>query len=60
MIKHFQIKNLKEKCDNQGTEIQRLKKTAREASDLAVKHSSKHKAATEVMKSVAEHVSFFL
>jgi len=51
---------LKEKCDNQGTEIQRLKKTAREASDLAVKHSSKHKAATEVMKSVAEHVSFFL
>ncbi|ANM66651.1 Regulator of chromosome condensation (RCC1) family protein [Arabidopsis thaliana] len=51
-----QIKNLKEKCDNQGTEIQRLKKTAREASDLAVKHSSKHKAATEVMKSVAEHL----
>ncbi|XP_023634245.1 PH, RCC1 and FYVE domains-containing protein 1 [Capsella rubella] len=51
-----QIKNLKEKCDNQGTEIQRLKKTAREASELAVKHSSKHKAATEVMKSVAEHL----
>ncbi|XP_010440480.1 PREDICTED: uncharacterized protein LOC104723774 [Camelina sativa] len=51
-----QIKNLKEKCDSQGTEIQRLKRTAREASELAVKHSSKHKAATEVMKSVAEHL----
>ncbi|KFK21924.1 hypothetical protein AALP_AAs63887U000400 [Arabis alpina] len=51
-----QVKNLKQKCDNQGTEIQKLKKTAREASELAVKHSSKHKAATEVMKSVAEHL----
>ncbi|ESQ56170.1 hypothetical protein EUTSA_v10026933mg, partial [Eutrema salsugineum] len=51
-----QVRKLKQKCDNQGTEIQRLKKTAREASELAIKHSSKHKAATEVMKSVAEHL----
>ncbi|CAN8324471.1 unnamed protein product [Cochlearia groenlandica] len=51
-----QVKKLKQKCENQGTEIQRLKKKAREASELAVKHSSKHKAATEVMKSVAEHL----
>ncbi|CAA7028084.1 unnamed protein product [Microthlaspi erraticum] len=51
-----QVRNLKKKCDHQSTEIQRLKKTAREASELAVKHSSKHKAATEVMKSVAEHL----
>ncbi|CAH2079245.1 unnamed protein product, partial [Thlaspi arvense] len=54
------VRSPKQKCDHQGTKIQRLKKTAREVSELAVKHSSKHKAATEVMKSVAEHVSYLL
>ncbi|KAG2325885.1 hypothetical protein Bca52824_008613 [Brassica carinata] len=51
-----QVRKLKQKCDSQGIEIQRLRKTAREASELAIRHSSKHKAATEVMKSVAEHL----
>ncbi|KAF8119080.1 hypothetical protein N665_0001s0134 [Sinapis alba] len=51
-----QVSKLKQKCDNQGIEIQRLRKTAREASELAIRHSSKHKAAIEVMKSVAEHL----
>ncbi|ESQ47509.1 hypothetical protein EUTSA_v10019964mg [Eutrema salsugineum] len=45
-----------QKCNNQGTEIQRFQKAAKEASELAAKQSSKHKAATETLKSVAEQL----
>ncbi|KAL1212884.1 PH, RCC1 and FYVE domains-containing protein 1 [Cardamine amara subsp. amara] len=51
-----QVKNLKEKCNNQGTEIQRFQNAAKEAYELAAKQSSKHKAATETLKSVAEQL----
>ncbi|KFK39615.1 hypothetical protein AALP_AA3G267000 [Arabis alpina] len=51
-----QVKNLKERCNNQGTEIQRFQKAAKEASELAAKQSSKHKAATEALKSVADQL----
>ncbi|WZZ71586.1 hypothetical protein YC2023_082956 [Brassica napus] len=51
-----QVKNLKQKCNNQGTEIQRFQKAAKEAFELAAKQSSKHKSATEALKSVAEQL----
>ncbi|XP_019096712.1 PREDICTED: uncharacterized protein LOC104766239 [Camelina sativa] len=53
---HSQVKNLKQKCSNQGTEIERFQKAAKEAFELAAKQSSKHKAATEALKSVAEQL----
>ncbi|KAH0868077.1 LOW QUALITY PROTEIN: hypothetical protein HID58_075099 [Brassica napus] len=40
-----------QKCNNQGTEIQRFQKAAKEAFELAAKQSSKHKSATEALKS---------
>ncbi|CAA7012904.1 unnamed protein product [Microthlaspi erraticum] len=51
-----QVKNLKQKCNNQGTEIQRFQHAAKEAYELAAKQSSKHKTATEALKSVAEQL----
>ncbi|CAN8258383.1 unnamed protein product [Cochlearia groenlandica] len=51
-----QVKNLKHKCNNQGTEIQRFQKETKEAYELAAKQSSKHRAATEALKNVAEQL----
>ncbi|OAP04073.1 hypothetical protein AXX17_AT3G25390 [Arabidopsis thaliana] len=53
---HSQVKNLKQRCNNQGTEIERFQKAAKDASELAARQSSKHKAATEALKSVAEQL----
>lgn len=49
---------MKQRCNNQGTEIERFQKAAKEAYELAAKQSSKHKAATETLQSVAEQVCF--
>ncbi|CAF2153300.1 unnamed protein product [Brassica napus] len=51
-----QVKNLKEKCNNQRTEVHKFQEAAKEAFELAAKQSSKHKAATEALKSVAEQL----
>lgn len=51
---------MKQRCNNQGTEIQRFQNAAKEAYDLAAKQSSKHKTATEALKSVAEQVCSIL
>ncbi|XP_010551689.1 PREDICTED: uncharacterized protein LOC104822243 [Tarenaya hassleriana] len=51
-----QVRSLKQRCDNQDAEIQRQKREAREASELAEEQSSKHKAATEIIKSAIEQL----
>ncbi|CAH2052952.1 unnamed protein product [Thlaspi arvense] len=51
-----QVKNLKQRCNNQGTEIQRFQQAAKEASEIASTQSSKRKAATDALKSVIEQL----
>ncbi|KAK9724307.1 hypothetical protein RND81_05G062700 [Saponaria officinalis] len=47
------LKNLKQKCDFQEEEMQKLQKIAKEASMFAAEQSSKSKISTEVVKSFA-------
>ncbi|KAM7257168.1 hypothetical protein ACFE04_012909 [Oxalis oulophora] len=49
-----QLRNLKQKCDTQDTEIRKLNKTAQEAVSLAKEQSSKCKAAKEAVSSITE------
>ncbi|XP_022748801.1 PH, RCC1 and FYVE domains-containing protein 1-like [Durio zibethinus] len=51
-----QIKSLKQKCDSQDMEIQKLRKNARESALYAVEESSKSKEAKEVMKSITDQL----
>ncbi|GMJ05470.1 hypothetical protein like AT4G14368 [Hibiscus trionum] len=51
-----QVKNLKQKCDTQDGEIQKLRKNAQESASYAVRESSKFKEAKEVVKSLTEQL----
>ncbi|XP_010532647.1 PREDICTED: uncharacterized protein LOC104808625 [Tarenaya hassleriana] len=51
-----QVRSLKQRLDNQEAEVQRLQRAARAASELASEQSSKHRAATEIIKSVTEQL----
>ncbi|CAN6677397.1 unnamed protein product [Malus baccata var. baccata] len=51
-----QVKSLKQKCDAQDVEIQKLNKHAKEAGSLANEQYSKCRAAKELVKSIAEQI----
>ncbi|KAM0963278.1 hypothetical protein ACFX2J_022183 [Malus domestica] len=51
-----QVKSLKQKCDAQDVEIQKLNKHAKEAGSLANEQYSKCRAAKELVKSIAEQM----
>ncbi|XWS53809.1 hypothetical protein CRYUN_Cryun10bG0032000 [Craigia yunnanensis] len=51
-----QIKSLKQKCDSQDMEIQKLRKNAQESSSYALEESSKSKEAKEVVKSITDQL----
>ncbi|XP_037491420.1 PH, RCC1 and FYVE domains-containing protein 1 isoform X2 [Jatropha curcas] len=51
-----QIKSFKQKCDSQGTEIQKLQKQAKETALFATAEASKSKAARELVKSITEQL----
>ncbi|XVE65829.1 hypothetical protein DITRI_Ditri08aG0030600 [Diplodiscus trichospermus] len=50
------IKSLKQKCDSQDMEIQRLRKDAQQSALYAVEESSKSKEAREVVKSITDQL----
>ncbi|KAL5781708.1 hypothetical protein ACOSP7_006737 [Xanthoceras sorbifolium] len=52
----IQIRSLKQKCDAQDVEIQKLQKNAQDAALLAAGESSKLRVAREVVKSITEQL----
>ncbi|GLT76907.1 hypothetical protein SLA2020_485410 [Shorea laevis] len=51
-----QIRNFRQKCDTQDTEIQTLKKNAQETALHNAEESSRHKAAKEILKSIMDQL----
>ncbi|KAE8679939.1 XB3 in, putative isoform 1 [Hibiscus syriacus] len=51
-----QVKCLKQKCDTQDVEIQKLRKTAQESASYALRETSKFKEAKEVVKSIIDQL----
>ncbi|KAE8681181.1 XB3 in, putative isoform 1 [Hibiscus syriacus] len=56
IFERLQVKGLKQKCDTQDVEIQKLRKTAQESASYAVRESSKFKEAKEVVKSITDQL----
>ncbi|KAK9931145.1 hypothetical protein M0R45_018439 [Rubus argutus] len=54
-----QVRNLKQKCDAQDMEIQKLHKNAKETGSLAEEQFSKCRAAKELVKSIIEQMKEF-
>ncbi|KAE8706190.1 hypothetical protein F3Y22_tig00110403pilonHSYRG00168 [Hibiscus syriacus] len=55
-FERLQVKSLKQKCDTQNVEIQKLRKKAQESALNAVRESSKFKEAKEVVKSITDEL----
>ncbi|KAE8703042.1 XB3 in, putative isoform 1 [Hibiscus syriacus] len=51
-----QVKSLKQKCDTQDVEIQKLRKNAQDSALYAVRESSKFKETKEVVKSIIDEL----